>query len=534
MRTASVSAMSLLSAVALFGACDNPDPLSPAYVARSGAVAAPSNLVATPYSYEMITLAWQDNANNEAGFEVWRSTTGPTGAFTLFASYSSPNTTEGGNSGLQPLTQYCYEVRAYNMLGQSGKVRGYSGFSNVACATTKSLPVPAAASNVSAAPLSGGGAIHVGWTDNSADESGFRVERAASAAGPWTIVANLGVNATALFDYQYGVIEQQRCYRVFAVNSYGDSDPSNGDCTAIPATPTNLTANIANGAVDLTWTDNSSVEDGVEVQRAAAGEAWTVIATLPANATGYHDASLSPDVMYMYFVQAQRDGGTSGASNTVQALVVTAPPLAPVNVDALPYFSTAGIVTWVAGSSNQAGYRIEHSTDDGATWAVVGTAGRDETSFVDWPVLAEQRVCYRVVALNQIGESPASSVDCTTPPAGPTNLTATLLGDGTVELTWADNSNVEDGYQVWVDDGYGDVFVIASLDANVTSFIDASCYGCYYYAVVAIKDGGYSDFSDWVYPTSPAGVSGMRVRPPAPTSTPQPNLHLQDRKGLPR
>lgn len=508
-------------------ACDDPlDPLALSFMM----VNPPASVSASAVAFNQINLAWQDNSSNESGFEVYRSSTGPNGPFVLIATTGSRATSYGDGGGLRGSTQYCYKVRAFRTTGRKNT---YSEYSSVACATTPRSPVPAAASSLDAVPVSGY-AINVTWTDNSTDETGFRVERAASAAGPWTIVANLGLNATALFDYQSGVIEQQRCYRVFAVNSYGDSDPSNGDCTAIPATPTNLTANIANGAVDLTWTDNSSVEDGVEVQRAAEGEAWTVIATLPANATGYHDASLSPDVMYMYFVRAQRDGGTSGASNTVQALVVTAPPLAPVNVDALPYFSTAGIVSWVAGSSNQTGYRIEHSTDDGATWTVVGTAGRDETSFVDWPVLAEQRVCYRVVALNQIGESPASSVDCTTPPAGPTNLTATLLADGTVELTWADNSNVEDGYQVWVDDGYGDVFVIASPDANVTSFIDASCYGCYYYAVVAIKDGGYSDFSDWVYPTSPAGVSGMRVRPPAPTSTPQPNLHLQNRKGLPR
>ena len=505
-------------------ACDDPlDPLAPSFML----VNPPASVSASAVAFNQINLTWQDVATNETGFEIYRSP-GADGAFTLLVT-TGAGATSYGDFGIAALTAYCYKVRTLRV---TGKKNNYSDFSATVCATTPRKPVPLAASGVNAAPV-GSYAISIVWLDNSNDESGFRLERASNASGPWSTLANLGAGATSSYDY-YPAVEQNLCYRVFAFNIYGDADPSNGDCTAIPATPTNLTANIANGAVDLTWTDNSSVEDGVEVQRAAGGEAWTVIATLPANATGYHDASLSPDVMYMYFVRAQRDGGTSGASNTVQALVVTAPPLAPVNVDALPYFSTAGIVSWVAGSSNQTGYRIEHSTDDGATWTVVGTAGRDETSFVDWPVLAEQRVCYRVVALNQIGESPASSVDCTTPPAGPTNLTATLLADGTVELTWADNSNVEDGYQVWVDDGYGDVFVIASPDANVTSLIDASCYGCYYYAVVAIKDGGYSDFSDWVYPASPAGLSGMRVRPPAPTATPQPNLRLQNRKGLPR
>src|SRR2546422_7505598 len=50
---------------------------------------------------------------------------------------------------------------------------------------------------------------------------------------------------------------------LFRSNSFGDSDPSNVDCTAMPATPTNLKANPVGGtAVDLTWTDNSAVEDG--------------------------------------------------------------------------------------------------------------------------------------------------------------------------------------------------------------------------------------------------------------------------------
>ena len=509
-----------------FLACDNPEPLAPSFMV----VNPPASVTATAFSYNQINLAWQDNSSNETGFEVYRSSTGPNGTFVLIATTGS-RATSYGDGGLSGSTQYCYNIRAFRTTGRKNT---YSDFSSVACATTPRSPVPAAASSLNAVPVSGY-AINVTWTDNSTDETGFRVERAASAAGPWTIAANLGPNATALFDYQYGVIEQQRCYRIFAVNSYGDADPSNIDCTAIPATPTNLAANVANGAVDLTWTDNSSVEDGVEVQRAAEGEAWTVIATLPTNATTYHDASLSPDVTYTYFVRAKRDGGTSGASNTVQAVIVTAPPAAPGPVDALPYGSTAAAVYWSANSSNEAGYRIERSTDDGAIWSDAGSAGRGETSFFDFGgLVSEQAVCYRVVAFNQIGESPASSADCTTPPAGPTNLTATLLADGTVGLTWTDNSSVEDGYEVWVDDGYGDVFVIASLDANVTSFIDAGCYGCYYYSVVAIKDGGYSDFSDWVFPTSPVGMSGVRVRPPAPTAAPKPVLRPQQGKGMPR
>src|SRR6266545_4628999 len=71
MRTASIAALPLLGLLALLTACDDPGPLAPFFASRSGAPLAPTNLVATPYSFEMITFSWQDNANNEGGVEVW-------------------------------------------------------------------------------------------------------------------------------------------------------------------------------------------------------------------------------------------------------------------------------------------------------------------------------------------------------------------------------------------------------------------------------------------------------------------------------
>src|SRR5204863_940520 len=250
-----------------FLACDNPEPLAPSFMV----VNPPASLAATAIAFNQINLNWQDRSTNESGFEVQRSTTGPTGTFTAVGT-SGPGATTYGDFGLRGSTQYCYQVRTFRTTGRKNT---YSDFSSVACATTSRSPVPAAPSNVTAIPQYGY-AINLTWFDNSSDETGFRVERAAGIAGPWIIVGNLNANTTALFDYQVP-IEQQVCYRVLAVNSYGDSDPSSLNCTAIPATPTNLGASATNSAVDLTWTDNSSVEDGFEVQRDADGAPGTVI-----------------------------------------------------------------------------------------------------------------------------------------------------------------------------------------------------------------------------------------------------------------
>ena len=59
------------------------------------------------------------------------------------------------------------------------------------------LPVPLVPSGVNAAPRFDGWAINVTWTDNSTDETGFRVERAATDAGPWTSIGSTGPGATS-------------------------------------------------------------------------------------------------------------------------------------------------------------------------------------------------------------------------------------------------------------------------------------------------------------------------------------------------
>jgi len=516
MRTASIAALPLLGLLALLTACDDPGPLAPFFASRSGAPVAPTNLSATALSVSDIGLAWQDNATNEAGFEVWRSTTGPNGAFTLFTTYPFPNTTQGGDAGLPHSTEFCYEVRAYNTLGQSGKIRGYSDFSNIACATTLAPPVPAAPSNVSAAPIYVGSAIRVGWTDNATDETGFRIERAAASDGPWATVGTIGwPNAVAFFDWQPPppqppVADQPACYRVFAVNGNGDSQSSNVACTAIPAAPSNVAATASGSDVNVTWTDNSAVEEGFQVLRGDAAYNLSVVATLPANANTYHDPGLV-DNTYYYQVRATKDGGTSRESNTANVVVLTTPPPAPSPASVFPSSSGSVNIYWSDNSANETGFRVERLSDGGWTLVGGGPIGPNVTSWSDEGLLSEQVVCYRVIAFNSLGDSPASNAPCTTPPAAPTGLVATAgdAGTGAIDLTWLDNSGVEDGYQVlrltlltycdyYYCYDYYDYVPIATVGLNVTSYRDSGLTPgqSQSYVVVALKDNGQSDRSN--------------------------------------
>lgn len=477
-------------------ACDHKDPVAPtleAGVSSAGGptVKVPSNTSASAVSESRIDVSWQDNSTNESGFEVHRSTTGPSGTFSLVAS-TAAGVTSYSNSGLTPSTQYCYEIRAFRTTGSR---KNYSAFSNIACATTLPPPLPAAPSGVNAMPS--GGSIYLTWVDNATNETGFRVERSATSDGPWTSLGTTGANVVSFQDQQPPPAEQPACYRLFAVNGSGESSSSNVDCTANPAAPSELVATVTGSDVDLTWTDNSGIEDGYRVLRGG-----NVVATLPANATAYHDAVV-PDGSYTYYVFASKDGGSSVLSNEVFVGVLTAPPAAPFDVDASPSSSYRMIITWYEPWGNTAaGHRVQRSSDGGASWSTLGETPQDDASFVDEPVSSEQQFCYRVFAFNSWGDSDPSNTDCATPPAPPTNLQATPADvSGAIDLTWMDNSSVEEGYRVSRVNG----IVVATVGPNITSYRDSGLTPgvSYSYYVVAVKDNGESDRSNYASATAP-------------------------------
>ena len=506
LRHFSVAASVLLLTIP---ACDPDRPLAPdadAALLTSSAAGqkGPSNLSAT-VSPGAISLAWQDNSPNETGFNVLRSTTGENGTFTTIAT-TAARVTAYDDTGLDPKLQYCYKVQA---IAQKRVI----GTSNTACATP--LPLEPLAASKADAVLISSGSVQITWTDNSINEDGFRVERAASDAGPWTALVTTGPGVTSAQDAS-GIPNQERvCYRVVAFNKAGDAAPSNTDCTAFPAVPTNLTATAIDAqTVDLTWVDNSAFEDGYEVQRCCQA-GWIVVASLPANATAYRDAGLVTNAQYYYLVRAKKDQGYSAFSNSASATVINGPPSAPTAY-AYPASSSVVTVYWYDNSGVAETFRVERSTDGGTSWITIGPPAPGQWSLDDDGRTPEQQVCYRVYAANRGGESGPSDPACTTPPLGPTNLVATTVDYQSIDLAWTDNSGVEDGYWVLRYDPWYGYVVVAELPANTTTFSDTwlASETWYSYFVVAIKDGGTSDYSNEANATTsapPAGVASRMV-----------------------
>lgn len=512
-------------AAALIAACDA-EVLGPNDAATPARSTVSASLSTSPVSPSRISLAWPDGVPNETGWEIHRSTAGATGAFTLRASLPA-NTTSYSDEPLESSKEYCYEVRSFRTTGAK---RSYAAFTNVACSTT--LGAPSAPSQVEATPGSST-TIDVSWNDNSSDEQSFRVERAPGLGGPWTPIGTVPANARTFSNGTGIAPEQQTCYQVIAMNAYGES-ASTIDCTAAPRAPSEIWASSGNAAsIDLTWIDASTVEDGYEVQRRLSNSAWQVIANLPANATTLHDAAILADATYEYRARARHDGGFSDFSAVVTTAAASRPPDAASLRAAYASGSTVVEVSWSGESPLATEFRVERSTDGQLTWITATLVRPGKLVVHDSSRIAEQQVCYRVVALNALGDSPPSNVDCTTPLANPIDVRVTYgSSDGwpTVLVSWFDRSSVEEGFEIVV--GSCSAVGCRSRSIQTVPYYQGGAMDVFLYldydeyieAVYAYHGGGYSDPGIWAASEGTAPKSAASVIRPTknPTRSPSP------------
>lgn len=184
-------------------------------------LAAPTGLAATAVSATQINLTWADNSTDETGFRVERATNN---TFTAgLASFDlAAGTTSFSNSGLLPETTYYYRVFAVGAAG------GISSPSNTASATTLAAP-PNAPSNLAVTGVTQT-SVALRWNDNSANETGFYLERClgscTSGSTGWARIATPGANTTSYTDP--GLARKTTySYRVQAHNGTGASSYSN-------------------------------------------------------------------------------------------------------------------------------------------------------------------------------------------------------------------------------------------------------------------------------------------------------------------
>ena len=267
---------------------------------------------------------------------------------------------------------------------------------------------PATPTNLVATAASGT-QINLGWTDNSAIETGYVLQRM-DPGGSFVTVATLAPNTTSYMDGSLNP-DTLYVYRVKATNFAADSAYSStvSLTTPIPPNkPTNAHATLnTTTAISIAWTDTSNNEDGFRVSRSANGGTFLVIAQLPPNTVSYADSGLAIGTDYEYHVQGFNVAGYNDFTGT-QTGTLTAAPTAPV--------ATAGAtgqinLTWVPPVYNgHVGmtFNIYRGTTPGGEGAVAIATGVAVASFADTGLLNGTTYYYKITAVDPGGESARS------------------------------------------------------------------------------------------------------------------------------
>ena len=175
----------------------------------------------------------------------------------------------------------------------------------------------------------------------------------------------------------------------------------------------------------ITWTDNSSIEDGYRVKYEPTSGGIQLQIELAANSTAATIDGLLFNTQYDIEVVAYNEVGESLALGPVA--IYTPPPAAPTVCTATATGSTTATIGWTApGTAPVTGYRIYRSPHGAGTWTAAGVVAAGVNSFGDTGLTASTQYDWRVVAYNS--NSGVSQPDSETDPSN--TATATTLSGG--------------------------------------------------------------------------------------------------------
>ena len=371
--------------------------------------AAPSGLNAAALSSTSIRFSWIDNANNEAGFGVFRWD----GTTWLKIASVGANITSYSDTGLQPSTTYFHTVCAHNSAGAS-----CAGTYSTASTQGSNVTPPLAPSNPTAVALSSS-SIRFSWTDNANNEAGFGVFRWDGST--WVRIATVSANSTSYTDTglqplttYYHTVCAHNSAGANCAGTYSTAMTQSASTATLPAAPSSLSAAaLSSSSIRFSWVDNANNETGFGVFR-WDGATWVRIATLGSNATSYTDTGLQPSTTYYHTVCAHNSVGANcaGTYSTAATQASTTLPAAPSGLSAAPRSSSSIAFSWFDNSYNETGFKVFRW--NGVSWVWIGTVGGNITTFTDTGLSSRTTYYHTVCAVNSAGGNCASDYSTAT------------------------------------------------------------------------------------------------------------------------
>ncbi|MDP8236584.1 MAG: C25 family cysteine peptidase, partial [Candidatus Erginobacter occultus] len=260
---------------------------------------APTSMRVSSIGYDAIFWSWDDNSDNENGFNFYCSVDNH-----IF----SANTTSCYDSGLSVNSQYWAYVNAFNGTGISGNSNTYYVY------TAAKQPTAQALSDVTS------NSIRANWSANG-NPSGteYYCENLTRGTDSGWITSTTWLSTGLAPNTSYTLRVRARNH-----DNQNTSTVSLGSETTLDVPPTapsdmRVTAKTSD-SIDWAWDDNSNNETGFNFYGSAGGD------TLGANVTTKTTGSLGPNIQYSAYVKSYNGQGESSKSNTCYAYTYAAPP----------------------------------------------------------------------------------------------------------------------------------------------------------------------------------------------------------------
>ncbi len=505
--------------------------------------AAPSNLSASAFSGSVINLTWTDNdtaPSSATGYNILQSTDGTN--FTQVGTASAGATSFAVGS-LQVSTKYYFEIDAFNS-------KGTSAFSNVANATTTSQASVldfssgfanssgvltyngSAKINGTSAELTDGGGNEAGsvFSTNAVDVTKFSNQFTFQLTNPnadgFTFTIE-GDGPTALGPTGGGLgygpdapggtpgIAKSVAVKFDLYNNSGEGTDSTGEYTD-GASPTTPDIDLSTTGINLHSGDVFQVVmsyDGTTLNvtitdtttNASASQAYTVnIPQVIGSNTGYVGFT----------------GGTGGSTAVQNILTWTYSPTAstlpaaPSNLTGTVISGSEIDISWTNNANNATNFLIDRSTD-GVNFSQIASVSATVTTYHDTSLSPGNTYYYEVEASNAAGNSAFSNVfqaSTVTPPAPPTNLTATNITTTEVDLSWTDVATNATGIKILKQLGSNSSQVIVTGLAPTTTSYDITGLtpgSPYIFEVDALNSNGPSGATTIAVDTLPGQVTGV-------------------------
>jgi hypothetical protein len=389
---------------------------------------APKNLAGQFSSSTSVSLSWTNDAGNDSQLKVEKRT--GNGSYSEIALLPKDSTSYTDAFSVTPNVDYYYRITAFdaeNNKDVGGEIR-----------ITSALPLAPASLILS---LASDTQINLSWTDKSANETGFTIERKTGTGG-FIILGTVAANTTT---YEDNTISSTNSYtyRVWANNHFGTSAAASNEVAIVPNTikaPNSFEVSVMSStAVRLSWTYPASNSYTTVIERkTGASGTWTKLYEAAVNTLSYTDNSVQANTRYFYRIRAK-----SG-----QYIYSIACPAGDIGKEIYTVFSTLNLslvnssridLAWTDNATGEVGFAVERKTDSGS-FVQISVLEANKTNYSDFTASNGHVYTYRILLMNSATNLTVYSNEVSTTIntiVKPLSLDANVISPYQINLSWS-------------------------------------------------------------------------------------------------